>query len=1048
MTLDDFPTLRHVLSFLSAGGLKKNSISSQNDLVEPARAGADALAGPKTWRNDVAASTLESSAIAAAVEESPIVGQKLQVIRLSGTPYQMGFEHGRQKRDAIRRILRRLADLADFDFTELPVAGTPDEGAERFFSADELDELQGMADSVQVPLSNLLALNRTIDADLGSGSLHLVATAASNSENGLIHATSSELPLLSALGDFLEPMIAVRSPEHGHPHVVVSFAGIVGGLNGINSHGLGVTTSMLVNGGTSSRHDRVHAMISQEVLSEAHDIESALDVLRRHSSGQTWNASLSHGRTDRLAYVECDGNSLHMRNGQDTIIAANCALLHGVGERSDKSRRDWNELKTLLTSRGASPITAAQIGSLLSRRSANTNGDGEHQASDSATAANKSVTVVIDARCGDIWINPAESAHGKLPDSCRFSLSELLPRAVEPFARLAASSISSALDNLEDRPNEATHRFVLRAKAAPLNENVPDMPEWHGAALIVGNNPSAHALRARLQAAGVVVRELPITDDLDETLAAFERLWHEQPLPHLFIMTGRDQGLGDPSDTAAWSRRRYRAAVLPFFLCQSWARLAGEHKLLDRCTLIAATALNGDFGISGKVAAPEGAALAGLMKAIYIEFVYIRKLKNMIVKAIDAPDEEPPATLAANICRELASKAIDFEVAYTGSDRWLQYAYPQKAPVQADAGIRRGATWVLTGGARGITAACALELGRRFGLNLHLIGTSPLPQIDPAWRNLSDDELSSLRTTIMREARAAGQSMDGAWSRVQRDMEIDRSLRTFSEAQINATYHSCDVTDADALAHVLQTIRQKDGAIEGVIHGAGVEHSCKFERKKRELVMATIASKVDGAMNLMRLTRQDPVRHFIGFGSVSGRLGSNGQTDYCLANDLLCKLIAWHRGKRPGIRAVTFDWHPWGGVGMAARPEATGALRMTDGPGQMPQEEGVRHLIRELHAGVPKSEVLITDWDFHGRYYGNEDHPTATAQVEARQEFTADTGPASSSTSAAPSPDLTLGAIASAVDCISAHVESGRCSFASRRASGPAIRRTGMHPGQ
>ena len=106
---------------------------------------------------------------------------------------------------------------------------------------------------------------------------------------------------------------------------------------------------------------------------------------------------------------------------------------------------------------------------------------------------------------------------------------------------------------------------------------------------------------------------------------------------------------------------------------------------------------------------------------------------------------------------------------------------------------------------------------------------------------------------------------------------------------------------------------------------------CRFERKSREDVQATIGAKVDGAYHLMTLTRQDPVRHFIGFGSISGRLGSNGQTDYCLASDMLCKLMGWYRTQRPECRAVGFHWHPWDEIGMAARPQARATFQIHPG---------------------------------------------------------------------------------------------------------------------
>lgn len=533
----------------------------------------------------------------------------------------------------------------------------------------------------------------------------------------------------------------------------------------------------------------------------------------------------------------------------------------------------------------------------------------------------------------------------------------------------AASDFPVAPYDLDEGFLDVSHRYALRTLPSPLDSSTPEMPRWCGAALIVGSNPSATALFERLSRAGVTVRMLNVSDNLNATLAEFEQLWNEQPLYHLFLMTGRDGGALDPIDDADWRRRRYRTAILPYFLCQRWAQLAAEAKLLNRSTLVAATSLGGDLGFSGTVKAPESGALTGLMKAIFIEFNVLRNFETFLVKAIDSPHDEPPDLLAASICRELASRTVDYEVAYVRGERYLQNAWLQPAAVQTHADIRPGGTWVLTGGARGITALCGLELGRRFGLKLHLLGSSPSPQIEPEWRNLSEAGLKSLQASVMREARAKGQSMEEAWSRVRKDLEIDRSLMAFSAARVDATYHACDVADENALRRELDIIRQASGPIEGIIHGAGIERSCNYERKKPEIVEATLSAKVDGAINLMRLTRQDPVRYFVGFGSVSGRLGSNGQTDYCMASDLLCKLTGWYRTWRPEVRAVGIHWHPWAEVGMAATPETSKLLKLSGGPTSMNKEEGVRHLIRELYAGAPDAEVMITDDEYHGRYY-------------------------------------------------------------------------------
>ena len=59
-------------------------------------------------------------------------------------------------------------------------------------------------------------------------------------------------------------------------------------------------------------------------------------------------------------------------------------------------------------------------------------------------------------------------------------------------------------------------------------------------------------------------------------------------------------------------------------------------------------------------------------------------------------------------------------------------------------------------------------LGRRFGLRWHLIGGSPAPEIDPSWRNLSEDGLKQLKASIVLRARQTGEPILQAWQRVEK----------------------------------------------------------------------------------------------------------------------------------------------------------------------------------------------------------------------------------------------------------------------------------------
>jgi hypothetical protein len=222
---------------------------------------------------------------------------------------------------------------------------------------------------------------------------------------------------------------------------------------------------------------------------------------------------------------------------------------------------------------------------------------------------------------------------------------------------------------------------------------------------------------------------------------------------------------------------------------------------------------------------------------------------------------------------------------------------------------------------------------------------------------------------VIREAIAAGRAADEAWDVYRRDLEIDANLRRFAAQGVRAVYHSCDLTDREALHQLLNEIRADDGPICGILHGAGYGWPDRFEAKRRSKIDRTFLGKVVGAINLMSLTRSDPLAHFVAFGSLSGRFGGNGLSDYAAANDMLAKLVAWYRRQRPDCPATCLHWQTWAGVGMSTRADDVGMVKSELNMEFISPEEGCEHLHRELLAGLPEAEVLITDGHFQRMFY-------------------------------------------------------------------------------
>ncbi len=678
LTLDDFPTLRHVLNYLQGAPAKGDSS------VTAAAVDNVPLDSPPQAASGVAE---------LAVDDFP------RAICLAGSPRQMGLSMASRPGRESRRSSAAMRTSLGQHSTHWPPAAASRIIPKRC-SREELDELEGLADAVDAPLGNLVAHNVALFADLGDECLQF---AMSGSGEALVHGWHGRVPIAAALGECLRPMVQVRRPVEGIPYALVSFVGAVGALGGMNAAGVAITCFPTATGRGRSG-SRAHAALARVVLQEAEDLEAAVAILDRCQAEGNWSACLSHAATGQMCCVRCNGTSLEVRQSTHGLVVETIPETFAAGVRAELPA-----------------ISARSLGPMAFREAI------ERVWSDGNAPAENghgtTLSLILDAQRREIWVRqgnakaPADFTHVSLarmfepssPNASRLQWREgEREQELQLHGRRTGPAEVSHAEAEEELFQEELHtqRFVMRMVDAPLKSDGPTSPVLSGPALVLGQNPAAEAMRQLLGSQGVQVHNLAIGEDVDAVLAQLEHLWQQGPIPHVFLMSGRDSNAGDASagdlgDPAVWAEHRRRDVIVPYFLCQRWLQLAGDAKLLDRCTLVTATALGGDLGFSGCVRWPGSGGLAGLTKAIWMEYVILRKLKSMVVKIVDPPDDEPADALAANILREMAAQTLDYEAAFVGGRRRLQNAVYQAAEVQPRARIRPGAVWVATGGARG-----------------------------------------------------------------------------------------------------------------------------------------------------------------------------------------------------------------------------------------------------------------------------------------------------------------------------------------------------------
>ena len=151
--------------------------------------------------------------------------------------------------------------------------------------------------------------------------------------------------------------------------------------------------------------------------------------------------------------------------------------------------------------------------------------------------------------------------------------------------------------------------------------------------------------------------------------------------------------------------------------------------------------------------------------------------------------------------------------------------------------------------------------------------------------------------------------------------------------------------------------RGRYGVHVGLIHGAGLIKDKLIRHKTIESFDRVLETKLDGAMNLIRLARPESLKFTVLFSSIAGRFGNVGQSDYAAANEILNKLAHSLDRRWPG-RVLSLIWGPWSGVGMVSQLESHLGRQ---GLGMISPEVGRSLLIDELRYGRKGDvEVIYT----------------------------------------------------------------------------------------
>ena len=352
----------------------------------------------------------------------------------------------------------------------------------------------------------------------------------------------------------------------------------------------------------------------------------------------------------------------------------------------------------------------------------------------------------------------------------------------------------------------------------------------------------------------------------------------------------------------------------------------------------------GGFGFDGRSfdCNPVYGGLAGLVKTVRLEW------KNVLCRVLDLPVDiekiRKTAEAAASLMMTQGSVEMGLDEDCCNIPTLEEQAIHDIHPVN----LGPDDVVVITGGARGVTAACAVELARQYAPTLVLVGRTPIEAPEPEWaENLQDP--SDLKKAILVH-HFKGQTprpldLDDKYRQIIAVRDIQRHIRQMETFGAKVRYMPADVRSPEDMDRVIRSVRDTFGPVSALIHGAGVIHDKPILDKTVKDFARVLETKVNGLSALLSALKQDRLKFLILFSSVAARTGNPGQCDYAAANEVLNKTAHRLAADRPGCKVLAMNWGPWEG-GMVN--ESLKREFMKKGLALIPLKQGAAHLLKEM----------------------------------------------------------------------------------------------------
>lgn len=532
----------------------------------------------------------------------------------------------------------------------------------------------------------------------------------------------------------------------------------------------------------------------------------------------------------------------------------------------------------------------------------------------------------------------------------------------QPLPRIAAEANTNpwanpVIDSIDlNNPKTIKRREVQITQCEDAPRGKSALPE-SGIILMLGDEDAyGTALKGYLKDHGLQIRHIPSLLSEEEAEAQVASAAQEDEIAGLVVLGNKYYSVEE--------RDRYYDYILTIAtLIKRFVIYIRAQKSDRKWLFLFNTFLDGKLGMTGKSDYYYYGPLNGMAKCIEIEL-----RGSVFVREIDFEPGMAPTTMVDFVDDELCRHEFLQEVGRTadGKRHRLTSVLTKSVVTENRCPLQEDDVLLVSGGGRGVTSSCIMELAKRVKCTFVLLGRAQiLDEHNDDAETTKITELKEMKNLFAKRFKAQGHkggfaAIDKKARSVLSQREMLRTMEKIRATGNRVFYYSCDVNDREAMKEVLAKIQKEVGKITGVVHGAGIVSDSKIWNKDMKSFQRVFDTKYKGLNNIMDNVDKQTLKLLVMFSSLSGYFGNDGQIDYVSGNEYMDKFAYYMRNRYPNCRTTAINWGAWNGGMMYIDALYISTLE-EKGYILIPLEVGANYFVNDFLMGLPSTQILINN---------------------------------------------------------------------------------------